>query len=74
MDKRGESDDFGAARITAHPILGELPPVPLVEFTFDGEAVAGRDGRAHRGRAHSPPAIASCALCPGLVTPGAAIA
>ena len=44
MNKREESDDFGAARITTHPILGELPSVPLVEFTFDGEGVAGRDG------------------------------
>ena len=44
MGKREESDDFGAARITAHPILGELPPVPLVEFTFDGDVVAGQEG------------------------------
>ena len=44
MDKRGELDDFGAARLKAHPILGDLPPVPLIEFTFDGEAVAGRAG------------------------------
>ena len=44
LDKRRESDDFGATRITAHPILGALPPVPLVEFTFDGAAVSGRYG------------------------------
>src|SRR5215207_2714785 len=44
LDKREESDDFGATRITAHPILGDLPPVPIVEFTFDGSAVSGRDG------------------------------
>jgi predicted molibdopterin-dependent oxidoreductase YjgC len=44
LDKREESDDFGATRVTAHPILGDLPPVPLVEFTFDGIAVSGRDG------------------------------
>ena len=44
MNKGEESDDFGAARIATHPILGELPSVPLVEFTFDGEVVAGRDG------------------------------
>src|SRR5215210_7520267 len=43
VDKRGELDDFGAARMTAHPILGDLPSVPLVEFTFDGAAVVGRD-------------------------------
>ena len=44
LDKRGQSDDLGAARITAHPILGDLPPGPLVEFTFDGAAVEGREG------------------------------
>ena len=44
VGKREESDDFGATRITAHPILGELPSVPLVEFTFDGDVVAGREG------------------------------
>jgi hypothetical protein len=44
LDKHGESDDFGAARITAHPILGDMPPAQLVEFTFDGAPVAGRVG------------------------------
>ena len=44
LDKPGESDDFGATRIVAHPILGDLPPVALVEFTFDGASVLGRDG------------------------------
>ena len=44
MDKRGELNEFGAARLTAHPILGDLSPVPLIEFTFDGEAVVGRAG------------------------------
>jgi hypothetical protein len=44
LDKRAGSDDLGAARITAHPILGDLPPGPLVEFTFDGAAVEGREG------------------------------
>jgi predicted molibdopterin-dependent oxidoreductase YjgC len=44
LKERGESGDLGATRITAHPILGDLPPVPLVEFTFDGAAVSGRDG------------------------------
>jgi hypothetical protein len=44
LDERGVSDDLGATRITAHPILGDLPPVPLVEFTFDGVAVSARDG------------------------------
>jgi hypothetical protein len=44
LDKRSESDDFGATRITAHPILGDLPPAPLVEFTFNGAAVSARDG------------------------------
>src|SRR5215207_6420681 len=44
VDKRGELDDFGAARITGHPILGDLPPVPLIEFTFDAATVMGREG------------------------------
>jgi hypothetical protein len=44
VHKRGETGDFGATRITAHPILGDLPPVPLVEFTFDGATVSGREG------------------------------
>jgi 2Fe-2S iron-sulfur cluster binding domain len=44
VHKRGETDDFGATRITAHPILGDLPPVPLVEFTLDGATVSGREG------------------------------
>jgi 2Fe-2S iron-sulfur cluster binding domain len=44
VDKREESGDFGATRITTHPILGELPTVPLVEFTFDGDVLAGREG------------------------------
>jgi hypothetical protein len=44
LDEQRDSDDCGATRITAHPILGDLPPVPLVEFTFDGAAVSGRDG------------------------------
>jgi len=46
LDTRGESDDFGATRITTHPILGDLPPLPLVEFSFDGAAVSGRDGES----------------------------
>ena len=44
LDKRGDLDEPGAARITDHPILGDLPPVPLVEFTFDGATVVGREG------------------------------
>ena len=44
LDNREQSDDLGAARITAHPILGDLPPSPLVEFTFDGATVEGREG------------------------------
>ncbi len=44
LDKHGEPGDLGAARVTAHPILGDLPPARLVEFTFDGAAVAGREG------------------------------
>ena len=44
VGNRGQPDESGAARITAHPVLGDLPPGPLVEFTFDGVAVAGREG------------------------------
>lgn len=44
VDKHDESNDVGATRITTHPILGDLPRVPLVELTFDGVAVAGRAG------------------------------
>jgi hypothetical protein len=44
VDKREESNNFGATRVTVHPILGELPTEPLVEFTFDGDVVAGRAG------------------------------
>jgi hypothetical protein len=44
VDQRGDSDEFGAARITAHPILGDLPPVPLIEFSFDGDPIVGREG------------------------------
>lgn len=36
--------DFGAQRVTTHPILGDLPPALPVEFTFDGERVQGREG------------------------------
>jgi hypothetical protein len=44
LDKCRESGDCGATRITTHPILGDLPSVPLVEFTFDGAVVSGREG------------------------------
>ena len=44
MEERGESGDFGAVRITAHPILGDLPHGRRIEFTFDGTAVEGREG------------------------------
>lgn len=44
VDTRGEHDEFGAARITAHPILGDLPPAPMIAFTFDGAAIEGREG------------------------------
>jgi aerobic-type carbon monoxide dehydrogenase small subunit (CoxS/CutS family) len=46
LDEQRDSDDCGATRIAVHPILGDLPPVPLVEFTFDGAAVSGRDGES----------------------------
>ena len=44
LKERRESDHLGAARITAHAILGDLPPVPIVQFTFDGAIVEGRQG------------------------------
>jgi hypothetical protein len=44
LHKRGDSDELRAARITTHPILGDLLPVPLVEFTVDGIAIVGRRG------------------------------
>jgi hypothetical protein len=44
LKDREESDDPGAARITAHQILGDLPHGQRIEFTFDGAAVGGREG------------------------------
>ena len=44
LDRVGDSEEPGAARIIGHPILGDLPPVPLIEFTFDGATVIGREG------------------------------
>jgi len=44
LDRVGDSEEHGAARITGHPLLGDLPPVPLIEFTFDGATVIGREG------------------------------
>jgi 2Fe-2S iron-sulfur cluster binding domain len=44
LKDRGESDDPGAARITVHQILGDLSHGRRIEFTFDGAAVAGREG------------------------------
>jgi predicted molibdopterin-dependent oxidoreductase YjgC len=38
--------DFGAQRVTSHPILGDLPPARPVVFTFDGETITGREGEA----------------------------
>jgi hypothetical protein len=44
VEEHGESGDLGAAHITAHPILGDLPQGRRIEFTFDGAAVGGRKG------------------------------
>jgi len=44
VEERGESGDHGATRISAHPILGDLPQGPPIEFTFDGAVVVGREG------------------------------
>jgi len=35
-----------AGRVQQHPILGPLPDVPLVTFTFNGQPVQGRDGES----------------------------
>ena len=32
------------SRVREHPILGSLPPVPSVTFTFDGRPIAARAG------------------------------
>jgi hypothetical protein len=44
VEEREEPGDLGAARITAHPILGDLAQEPEIEFTFDGVVVRGRAG------------------------------
>jgi len=44
LEERGESDDPGAARITAHSILDDLPQRRRIDFTFDGAGVEGREG------------------------------
>jgi predicted molibdopterin-dependent oxidoreductase YjgC len=44
LEEREETGDLGAARITAHPILGDLPQGPAVEFSFDGAVICGREG------------------------------
>jgi aerobic-type carbon monoxide dehydrogenase small subunit (CoxS/CutS family) len=44
LKERRESDDPGAARITDHSILGDLPQGRRIDFTFDGAAVEGREG------------------------------
>jgi 2Fe-2S iron-sulfur cluster binding domain len=44
VEERAESGDLGATRIPAHPILGDLPQRPRIEFTFDGAVVGGRQG------------------------------
>ena len=44
LGERGESVNHGAARITAHSILGDLAQGSRTDFTFDGAAVEGREG------------------------------
>ena len=34
----------GAGRVVEHAVLGVLPDVPTVVFTFDGKPVSGREG------------------------------
>lgn len=33
-----------SGRVTAHPVLGALPPAKFVRFTFDGRTVEGVEG------------------------------
>jgi predicted molibdopterin-dependent oxidoreductase YjgC len=49
VEERGESGDHGAVRISAHPILGDLPQGRRIDFTFDGAVVAGREGEPIAG-------------------------
>ena len=44
LSEPGGQKDFGARRIDAHPILGELPAAQIVTFTFDGSPIQGRAG------------------------------
>ena len=44
MGEAKREQDFGAGRIDAHPILGDLPAAPFVTFTFDGSPIQGREG------------------------------
>jgi predicted molibdopterin-dependent oxidoreductase YjgC len=44
LNERGESDDPGAVRITAHSILDDLPQRRRIDFTFDGATLEGREG------------------------------
>jgi hypothetical protein len=44
LGERRREQDFGAGRIDAHPILGDLPVAPIVTFTFDGSPAHGREG------------------------------
>lgn len=44
MGGAGRGQDFGAKRIDAHPILGDLPASPHVTFSFDGSPIQGCEG------------------------------
>src|ERR687898_323509 len=44
LDRVGDSEEPGAARITGHPIRGDRRPVPVIDFAFDGAPVTGRGG------------------------------
>lgn len=43
MTERSTATDDGR-RVSHHPRLGPLPPVELVEFTFDGHPITARAG------------------------------
>lgn len=44
LGELGGNKDFGAGRVEAHPILGDLPAIAPVTFSFDGVPVEGRPG------------------------------
>ncbi len=44
LKRAGERQEFGTGRVETHPILGDLPAVPNVTFTFDDSPIQARIG------------------------------